>query len=279
MKVKMNPNYNCVKTFRPSARQELNCKLSWKTKITLLLCLCLFFQSIIPQEGFFYNEKEKNCEKNKNKNKTKQQQHKIYKLQNEIGVICLDLHVAVNRRIDDQPLVIENWSPHQIGRDGNRVHTFWMEGKIVSVKLNTIPWKTRSFQLNGRTRNRLQRSLNGNGTLKIVHWNGGSKHWERKRTKLESLLLELSPDLFFVSESNLFSTTPEWEREIQGYKMIFPKSWRSAGYARIILLVKTGVDLHLLPEHMEEDLSAIWVRVGRKTKCPLHMGGGGVQGA
>ena len=83
----------------------------------------------------------------------------------------------------------------------------------------------------------------------------------------------MTPDIFFVSEVNLFSSTPEWNRNIEGYRMFLPKSWLMAGYAWMVLLAKEGVDVHLLPEHMEDDLAAVWVRVGRKTRKPMQIGG------
>ena len=45
------------------------------------------------------------------------------------------------------------------------------------------------------------------------------------------------------------------------------------GYWRLVLLVREGLEVNLLEEFMEDDISAIWVRVGRKGKCPTHVGG------
>ena len=103
-------------------------------------------------------------------------------------------------------------------------------------------WKVHPYFLDGKLQNRFQRATNGNGHLKIAHWNAGARHWERKRTEIELLVGKIDPDLLYISEANLFTTTPAWEREIEGYSLLFPKSMDVDGHARILLLVKEGVD-------------------------------------
>ena len=134
----------------------------------------------------------------------------------------------------------------------------------------------RSFSVSNKLMNRLQRSKNGNGGgggLKLAHWNAGARHWQRKILELELLVQETDPDLVFISEANLYNTVPDWRRQIQGYKLICPGSLATAGYARLILLVKDAIDCQLLNKFMEDDLATIWVRVGRKSSKPLHIGG------
>ena len=132
---------------------------------------------------------------------------------------------------------------------------------------------SRNFSLSRKKINKKQKIKNGNGTLSIGHWNAGSKHWQRKREDIELLLSEKNYDLLFVSESNLFSSTPDWQKEINGYKLMVSKSMEQHGYTRIVLLVKEGTNVHLLPNFMESDLAMIWVRVGNNTRTPLHIGG------
>ena len=134
--------------------------------------------------------------------------------------------------------------------------------------------KSVQFSLSSKLMNILQRSKNGNGgVLKLAHWNAGARHWQRKILEIELFVQETDPDLVFISEANLFDSIPDWQKQIQGYKLITPGSLETAGYARIILLVKENIDIHVLNEFMEDDLAAIWVRIGRKTAKPLHIGG------
>ena len=67
--------------------------------------------------------------------------------------------------------------------------------------------------------------------------------------------------------------TPDWQKDIDGYKLLVSKSMGTHGYTRIVLLVKDGLNVHLLPDFMDSNLAMIWVRVGNKTRTPLHIGG------
>ena len=97
---------------------------------------------------------------------------------------------------------------------------------------------TGRYFLTSRQMNKLQRSKNGNGIISIAHWNAGARHWQRKLIDLELLIQELAPDLLYISEANLYSTTPDWERQLRGYKLVTQGSMDKDGYARIVLLVR-----------------------------------------
>ena len=43
-----------------------------------------------------------------------------------------------------------------------------------------------------------------------------------RRTEIDVLLEETRQDLLFVSEANLFVTTPAWKRHLDGYRMLLP---------------------------------------------------------
>ena len=58
--------------------------------------------------------------------------------------------------------------------------------------------------------------------VKIAHWNMGNKFWQNKRTEVEAVILEKTPDLLFISEANLMETVPEEKRFIEGYTMYLP---------------------------------------------------------
>ena len=157
------------------------------------------------------------------------------------------------------------------GIDGNTANYFWREGQWNKI--------TREPEiLTRKLRNKNIKMKNGNGNkqniLKISHWNIGAKQWPKKVEEMELLVQETEPDLLFVSEANLLKNTPNHEKFVDGYDIIEPDTVDKYGYARIILLAKKGLNIHVLHEYMNEDLACIWVRVGNKTKKPTHVGGG-----
>ena len=134
-----------------------------------------------------------------------------------------------------------------------------------------------SFSISNKARNKLAKCYNGNGklrhTINIMHWNAGNKHWKRKIEEIEALTIEKMPDLLFITEANLMDSTPEAQRLIPGYNITLPLTMDNLKYARIVLLVKHGLEVKVLHKHMEEDLSTIWVKVGQAGRKPLTVGG------
>ena len=51
--------------------------------------------------------------------------------------------------------------------------------------------------------------------IKITHWNLGLCHWRNKVLDIQLLLDQHKPELAFISEANLHSTTSDAERNIQ----------------------------------------------------------------
>ena len=131
--------------------------------------------------------------------------------------------------------------------------------------------------LSNKRRNKLVKSYNGNGKLRhsvsVVHWNAGNRHWRRKTEEIESLILEKDPDLLFVSEANLMVETPDFQRKINGYNMVLPPTLQSLKYARIVLLVREGIQYKVLDEYMANDLANIWVKIGQRGRKPQIVGG------
>ena len=180
------------------------------------------------------------------------------------GLLLLDHHTTVTMNLGacDTLTVVSTFLSQRV--DGQSSQTFWIDGKLHSVSSQVLVKTVKSFSMTGKIRNKLQIIMNGNGSLSIVHWNAGSRHWHRKRLDIELLIQELKPDLLFVSKANMFDLTPEWEHNIEGYNMLLPLSMKAAGYSWIVILVKEGTDVHLLTDLMEPDLLAIWVRISHK---------------
>ena len=140
----------------------------------------------------------------------------------------------------------------------------------------------KSCQLTGTTApaptrkalNKQMHTKNGNiaHTITVAHWNMGPAHWSKKRTEIEAFLQTVKPELFFITEANLFTKAPDHEKVFPGHKIYLPKTGKKLGYWRTVLIAKEDTQVELLEELMEEDISAIWVRVGKKSKSSLHIG-------
>ena len=122
--------------------------------------------------------------------------------------------------------------------------------------------------------NKLAHALNGNRghSLTVAQWNMGPAHWFKKRVEIEAFLQTVKPDLFFITEANFFTTAPSHEKVFPGHKVFLPKTGDRLGYWRIVLIAKEDLIVDILEEFMEEDISSMWVRVGRKGKTSVHIG-------
>ena len=116
---------------------------------------------------------------------------------------------------------------------------------------------------------------NGNRgkNLTIAQWNMGPAHWEKKVTEIEAFLLEVQPDLFFITEANMFPSTKAHEGNFPGHCIILPKTVDTLGYWRIVLIVKETIKVEVLEEFMEDDISSIWVKIGNSGRKAIHIGG------
>ena len=109
--------------------------------------------------------------------------------------------------------------------------------------------------------------------IKAIHWNVESKLWTNKLIDLELLLDEKCPDTCFVSEANLWDNMEDYDCNIPGYYIVLPSTMVSLKHARIILLVKNGLDVHVLREHMDTDTATIWIRIGSSKSRSVIIGG------
>ena len=116
---------------------------------------------------------------------------------------------------------------------------------------------------------------NGNigKSFKIVHWNLGSRYWDKKTEDIQHLVDELNPDITFISEANLFKGLLPHLRLIDGYNIVLTKDFDAAGYSRIVLLVKEDFQVTIQDTLMEDDISSIWLKVKRKGCRNITIGG------
>ena len=131
--------------------------------------------------------------------------------------------------------------------------------------------------MSNKERNKEKKSENGNGGLRqnilAIHWNLGSKMWERKRTEIKAVMAQYQSDIFIVSEVNLKTDLEDFEKDITGYEMILPKSAQSHNFSRIVMLIKQGVQVEILDKFMDDLVAAIWIKIGAKGRKQITMCG------
>ena len=113
----------------------------------------------------------------------------------------------------------------------------------------------------------------GRKSLKILHWNLGARKWCNKLIEIENLLNEHKPDLCYISEANLWEGLEPHDRELPGHHLVYSNTMDTLKHARLMLIVKDGVDTLKLNQFMDEDTAVIWVKIGSgRTNC-VRVGG------
>ena len=140
-----------------------------------------------------------------------------------------------------------------------------------------IKWKINVVWLSNREMNREIKSMNGNifksPRIKIMHWNAGSKKWDNKRTQIESLLVEKSPELLFISEANLWDDLSPEDRYIKDYEIHYPNTMDNLSHSRLILLAKPNLNLQIMTEKVNKEAAMIWCKIGSTKKASVVIGG------
>ena len=60
--------------------------------------------------------------------------------------------------------------------------------------------------------------------------------------------------------------------ELQGYRMYLPKTTEIQNIARLVLLVREGVDIEIKSDLMDTEVAAVWFKVGIKGRKSLLVG-------
>ena len=66
---------------------------------------------------------------------------------------------------------------------------------------------------------------------------------------------------------------PEEERNITGFNLILPNTMETLRHARLVLLVKSDLEVKVIREHMDKEAAVIWVNIGLTRKSSLVVGG------
>ena len=140
--------------------------------------------------------------------------------------------------------------------DGKRDETFKMAGC------------EDTWALTMKNRNKQVKITNGNGknTITAVHWNMGSRFWRRKKEDIDNFINDYPADIISISEANIFNDVLDHEKQIQGYETIEPITMQTLGYCRLIVLVKSGVQVTVLSQFMESDAATVWLKINKKRK-------------
>ena len=122
--------------------------------------------------------------------------------------------------------------------------------------------------------NKKVKSLNGNikNGIKIVHWNLGSRYWDKKVNDIQLLVDEMNPEIAIISEANLFSGLQSHHRQIDGYNIQVTKDLENLGYSRLVILVREGFHIEIQKTWMEAELSTIWLKIKRRGCRSLTLG-------
>ena len=176
-------------------------------------------------------------------------------------------------------------SREKLLEDGSRVNgnwkftldiqKYWELDMNILLEVKIDNWNKTRILISHRNWNRRQKAMNGNrnNCLKVVQWNMGAKLWKNKLDEIELALSEHKPDLCFISEANLWAGAEPHEMEIQGHNIIMPNTMETLLHARIILLVREGIEVEKLDNLMDDQVATIWVRVGQNRRQSINIGG------
>ena len=126
-----------------------------------------------------------------------------------------------------------------------------------------------------KLRNKEVKIRNGNimKSVKVIHWNLGSKYWDNKKEEIQCIVDEMKPDIIYISEANIFSGLLPELRIIEGYNLVVSRFMDTTGYSRLALLIRDGFQAEVKEDWMQEDVASIWIQVKRRGYKTLTLGG------
>ena len=121
-----------------------------------------------------------------------------------------------------------------------------------------------------QTNNSVAKYINGNRQrerkgVKNLHLN--IRSLTNKVTEVKNIIKEQRPHIFGLSECELRKSGRQYDEsklKIPGYDILFPKSWESHGFARVLVYVKKNLEF-VQVEELDDDLAqSVWLRAGFK---------------
>ena len=122
------------------------------------------------------------------------------------------------------------------------------------------------------TPNFLTRYLYGNKQRKgILNFHLNIRSLKNKVNEVENIVKNEMPHIFGVSEAELDkSNATENDLKIPGYKILFPKSWHSHGYARVVVYIKNNLNYEQVEALEDSSFQSIWLKYNQKNGSPIY---------
>ena len=162
-------------------------------------------------------------------------------------------------------------------RDDVNTGTNGMLDKCFHLELKWICVRKSSWLVSNKKHNSKKKMENRNGSLRqhinTIHWNMGAKQWQRKVLEIEAVILQFTPDIFIISEANMKMCLKDEEKNITGYSMVLPLSADKHGLARVVMLIRDGVNVKIQKHYMDRVVAAIWIKIGAAGRKPMNICG------
>ena len=83
----------------------------------------------------------------------------------------------------------------------------------------------------------------------------------------------MNPDILFIAEARLNINDPEYQTRIEGYNLYSSKTLEKHGYSRLVMIVKTEINVTILEDLMGPDSASIWITLKRRGQKKVNLGG------
>ena len=131
------------------------------------------------------------------------------------------------------------------------------------------------FQRRGKKQssNFLAKYVNGNRTKGIYNAHLNIRSLNNKINEVKNLIKQHKPNILGLSECELRKVDniyDEKKLKIPGYALLFPKSWSSQGFARVVVYVKDSLEYEQLHDLENEQVQSVWLRGGYKNGKKIY---------
>ena len=121
------------------------------------------------------------------------------------------------------------------------------------------------------TSNFLARYLFGNKANGISNFHLNIRSLKNKVNEVKHIINLYQPKIFGLSEVELKKTNVnESSLQIEGYTILFPKSWYIQGQARVVMYIKNYQNYVLVTDLEEESFQSIWIRIHQRRSKPIY---------